>query len=65
MISTETRKKLRDRTEFCAMHTEHLDDWELDFIDRVGAIQAWGKDLTGKQARMLGRIFRKIEEEVG
>jgi len=65
MISIETRQKWMKRIGYCQDHYEHMTDWEMGFIDSVDEQMSRGKILSGKQSRVLGRIFHRIEEEVG
>ena len=47
---------------FCQTHSEHLSDWESDFIDSVSsAIDEYRDGLTDRQSEKLAEVVRFVK----
>ena len=65
-VSNAMRRRWDQRVAYLMEFGEdHLDSWEAKFVDSISMQRMEGKDLTGRQAGCLTRIYKKIEEAIG
>lgn len=62
MILDEVRAAWPKWIERIEKDQEHLNQWELEFVDDVSEQISRGVDLTFKQSKKLREIVRRIEE---
>jgi hypothetical protein len=64
--SEALRRKWREECDYLLENGDtYMSDWERDFVDSISVQLGREKDLTFKQSSTLGRIFHKVQEEVG
>ena len=62
MILDEVRAAWPKWIERIEKDQEHLNQWELEFVDDVSEQISRGVDLTFKQSKKLREIVRRIDE---